>query len=204
MKRDGFSLLEVVLALAILTGAVVVLGELVRSGLRSAQLARDLSQAELWCETIAQEIAAGALPAQNVEHSPIQDAPGWFYSIESVNSSLPTGGGGGGGGGMGSGMGGMSGGGMSGGGMSSGGMGGGMSGGGMMMGGGGGLLRLKITIEQSPDLLRPARFTMVQWFRDPALIVNLAVPPPSAFLQSTANMPGTTSSTGMSGGSGAF
>ena len=199
MKRDGFSLLEVVLSLAILTGAVVVLGELIRSGLRSAQLARDLSQAELWCETIAQEIAAGALPAQNVEHAPIQDAPGWFYSIESVSSSLPTGGGSGGG--MGGGMGG--------GGMS-GGMGGGMSGGGMMMGGGGGLLRLKIIVEQSPDLLRPARFTMVQWFRDPALIVNTAVPPPSAFLQSTANMPGTTStsgssgSTGMSGGSGAF
>src|SRR5690242_4550584 len=36
----GFSLLEVVLALAILTAAIAVLGELVRSGLRNAQLAR--------------------------------------------------------------------------------------------------------------------------------------------------------------------
>lgn len=190
MKRDGFSLLEVVLSLAILTGAVVVLGELIRSGLRSAQLARDLSQAELWCETKAQEIAAGVLPAQAVERAPIQEAPGWFYSIEPVGSSLPVGGGGGGG---------------TGGGTTSG-MGGGMSGG-AMMGGGGALLRLKITVEQDPDRLRPARFSLVQWFRDPSLVMNQSVPPPSAFLQSTANMPGTTGttgSTGMSGGGGAF
>jgi hypothetical protein len=201
MKREGFSLLEVVLSLAILTGAVVVLGELVRSGLRSAQLARDLSQAELHCETIAQEIAAGALPAQPVERSPIDYAPGWFYSIESVNSSMPTSVGSGGmsGGGMGGGMsGGMS--------PGMGGMSGGM-GGGMMGGGGGGLLRLKITVEQNPDFVRPARYSLVQWFRDPSLIVNLAVPPPSAFLQSTANMPGTTGmsgTTGTSGTGGAF
>jgi hypothetical protein len=205
MKREGFSLLEVVLSLAILTGAVVVLGELVRSGLRSAQLARDLSQAELHCETIAQEIAAGALPAQPVERSPIDYAPGWFYSIESVNSSMPTGASSSGmnGGGMSGGMSGGMGGGMSG--MS--GMGGGMTGGGAMGGGGGGLLRLKITVEQNPDFVRPARYSLVQWFRDPSLIVNLAVPPPSAFLQSTANMPGTTGmsgTTGTSGTGGAF
>jgi hypothetical protein len=195
MKREGFSLLEVVLSLAILTGAVVVLGELVRSGLRSAQLARDLSQAELHCETIAQEIAAGALPAQPVERSPIDYAPGWFYSIESVNSSMPTGASSSGmnGGGMSGGMGG---------GMS--GMGGGMTGGGAMGGGGGGLLRLKITVEQNPDFVRPARYSLVQWFRDPSLIVNLAVPPPSAFLQSTANMPGTTGTSGATGTGGAF
>lgn len=197
MKRDGFSLLEVVLSLAILTGAVVVLGELVRSGLRSAQLARDLNQAEILCESKAQEIAAGVSPAQAVERSPIQDAPGWFYSIEMVSSSLP----------MGASTGGGTGGGMSGGSGMSGGTGGGaMMGGGQMMGGGGGLLRLKITVEQNPDFLRPARFTLVQWFRDPSLVVNLSVPPPSAFLQSTANMPGTTSTSGGSGtsGTGAF
>lgn len=192
MKRDGFSLLEVVLSLAILTGAVVVLGELVRSGLRSAQYARDLSQAELLCESIAQQVAAGIVPAQNVEHAAFGDeAPGWFYSVEPAGSSLPMGAGGGGtGGGTTSGM--------------SGGM-----GGGAMMGSGGGLIRLKVTVEQDPDRLRPARFSLVQWFRDPSLVVNQAVPPPSAFLQSTANMPGTTGvsgntgSTGMSGG-GAF
>lgn len=82
MKRDGFSLLEVILALAILTGAMVVLGELVRAGLRNAQLARDLSQAQLLCQSKLQEIEAGVTPPQPVGQTAIPDQPGWYYSIE--------------------------------------------------------------------------------------------------------------------------
>jgi general secretion pathway protein I len=65
-KSGGFSLLEVILALAILTGAVAVLGEIVRLGIRNAQVARDTTQAQLLCESKLAEITAGIIPSDPV------------------------------------------------------------------------------------------------------------------------------------------
>ena len=84
----GFSLLEVVLALAILTGAIAVLGEVVRTGVRNAQIARDQTQAQLLCESKLAEITAGIIPAESVqgamfETNPVDDGEiPWLYSIE--------------------------------------------------------------------------------------------------------------------------
>lgn len=91
----GFSLLEVVLALAILTASVAVVGELIRSGLRNAQVARDLSQAALIGESIVQQIESGQLPSQSSGASPVKDVPGWVYSIEPSNAPASASAGGG-------------------------------------------------------------------------------------------------------------
>lgn len=80
--RRGFTLLEVILSLAILAGALAVLGELVRLGLESAAEARDLSEAQLLCESLVAEIAAGAAYAEPVANQAIVDAAGWLYSVE--------------------------------------------------------------------------------------------------------------------------
>jgi general secretion pathway protein I len=90
---QGFSLLEVILALGILAGAVAVLGEVARNAIRSAQQARDLTVAELLCEGKMDEIIAGITPAEAVTDEPFDttdDAtlPDWLYSVEvdSINS----------------------------------------------------------------------------------------------------------------------
>ena len=57
----AFSLLEVILALAILAGAVAVFSELSRGALENAGTARDLARAELLCESKLAEIAAGLI-----------------------------------------------------------------------------------------------------------------------------------------------
>ncbi|HWB10498.1 MAG TPA: prepilin-type N-terminal cleavage/methylation domain-containing protein [Pirellulales bacterium] len=88
--RRGFSLLEVVLALAILTAAVAILGELIRAGLRNAQLARDLSKAELLCESTIYQIESGLLPPQPAQRSPVDQEPGWYYSVENESTGTPT------------------------------------------------------------------------------------------------------------------
>lgn len=121
----GFSLLEVILAIAILTASIAVLGELVRVGSRSAQLARDVSQAELLCDSMMSEIVAGLAPTQAVRQAAYPDYPGWLYSIEQdVSGQSPQ----------------------------------------------TGLLKLKVTVEQSPDeQRRPASFSLSQWILDPAL-----------------------------------
>lgn len=91
MKRAGFSLMEVILALTILAGAIAVLGEASRQSLRNAEAARDLARAQLLCESKLTEIACGLTPAQSVDNTPFDPAmtasidpsePAWLYSIE--------------------------------------------------------------------------------------------------------------------------
>ncbi len=96
-SERGFTLLEVMLALAILVGAITVLGEFGRMGLRSAKTSRDLTCAELLCESVMDEISAGILTPDPVQGASVEDpvqgtpvgdtetddvAP-WIYSIDS-------------------------------------------------------------------------------------------------------------------------
>ncbi len=87
-RRAGLSLLEVMLALAILGGSIAVVGELMRFGMRNAEAARDLSTAQVFCEAKINEIASGLLPPQAIANTPIEeianlDAAGlWLYSVD--------------------------------------------------------------------------------------------------------------------------
>jgi general secretion pathway protein I len=86
----GFSLLEVILALAILTGAIAVIGELVRVGTRNAEAARDLTQAQLLCESKLAEIASGLATVEPVSMARCPDDEDWLYSV-TVDSTAETG-----------------------------------------------------------------------------------------------------------------
>ena len=77
-SRRGLSLLEVVLALAILSGAFVALTQLVSTGLRAAADARDLTRAQIMAETVVSEIVAGVTPAATINQAELE--PGWLVS----------------------------------------------------------------------------------------------------------------------------
>lgn len=81
----GFSLLEIILALAILGGALAVLGSIVQVGTRTAKQARGRVAAELQCQSILTEIVAGLRPAEPVQSS-LVDFPDpeyiFLYSVE--------------------------------------------------------------------------------------------------------------------------
>lgn len=86
-RRGGFSLLEVILALAILTGAIAVLGELARLGLRNARITRDVTYAQLLCESKLAEITAGITLPEPCPPTPCGTVidpreADWLYSIE--------------------------------------------------------------------------------------------------------------------------
>ena len=53
--RRGLSLLEVMLAIAILGGSIAVIGELIRVGTISAAKTRDLTTAQILCESTLAE-----------------------------------------------------------------------------------------------------------------------------------------------------
>ncbi len=83
----GFTLLEIILALTILAGAVAVLGEVSRFGMRCAERARDMTHAQLLCEGKLAEIVAGIAPAEAVDGAAFESADDaepseWLYSVE--------------------------------------------------------------------------------------------------------------------------
>lgn len=80
--RRGLSLLEVILAVAILGGCLAVTGELVRMGVRHAEEARELTRAQLLCESKMEEIAAGVTALESASMVPFETDPDWTYTVD--------------------------------------------------------------------------------------------------------------------------
>ena len=86
--RRGLSLLEVVLAIAILGGSMVVLSQLINIGHDNAMDARDYSEAQILCDTKIAEVAAGAIASSSVSGADITEAPGWQYTLAIDKASI--------------------------------------------------------------------------------------------------------------------
>jgi len=69
-NRRGLTLLETMLAIAILGLSLAAIGVLVRFGMRNAERARDGTTAQIIAESVMNEVAAGSLPAQSIGLSP--------------------------------------------------------------------------------------------------------------------------------------
>ena len=89
-SRQGLSLLEVILSIAILGGSMVVIGQMYNLGYRSALQARFRSEANILVDSVMAELAAGVIPAESANGESIQGATGWTYSIE-IEDSLQSG-----------------------------------------------------------------------------------------------------------------
>ncbi|MCA9037170.1 MAG: hypothetical protein KDA91_18665 [Planctomycetaceae bacterium] len=71
-SRCGFSLMEIILATAILMGSVIVLARLAGMGRSTAQKAALLSQAHRTCERTINEIVLGQRPLQAVDRAVLE------------------------------------------------------------------------------------------------------------------------------------
>jgi len=80
--RGGFSLLEVLMAMGILLGCVIVLTELAAIGRAHATDAEILAKAQLLCQTRLNEMLAGAQPVMPVQDRTLDEEPGWEYSVK--------------------------------------------------------------------------------------------------------------------------
>src|SRR4051812_12128383 len=81
-NRSALSLLEVMLALAILGGSLAVISQLYAIGARQAIAARDLTEAEMWCEEKLAEISAGSTAPEPVSDAPLDEEGKFVYSVE--------------------------------------------------------------------------------------------------------------------------
>ncbi len=80
--RRGLSLLEVILSIAILGGAMVVIGQLFNLGYRSARQARLRNDANILCDSKMAELAAGVIETTSTGGQPIIENPDWNYSVD--------------------------------------------------------------------------------------------------------------------------
>ncbi len=79
--RQGLTLFEVLLSLAIFAGAMAAIGQLVSNGVRGAVKTRLETQAVLRAETIMAEVVSGVLPFQSTQNTPFSDDPAWHSSV---------------------------------------------------------------------------------------------------------------------------
>ncbi len=86
--RHGLSLIEVILALAILGVALAIIGEILRQGFISASEARWRSEAQLLCDSKMAEIASGILPLESASMTSIENNPDWEYEVEVSNAEI--------------------------------------------------------------------------------------------------------------------
>jgi prepilin-type N-terminal cleavage/methylation domain-containing protein len=83
MNARGFTLLEVILSLAILAGSLAALGEVMRRADQDAALARDETQAQVLAASIMDELISGFRPLAAVGQAVIDPTidPPWLCSI---------------------------------------------------------------------------------------------------------------------------
>jgi prepilin-type N-terminal cleavage/methylation domain-containing protein len=81
-RRSGFSLMEILVATAILLVAVGVLSELAYVGTRHASSAEEAATAQRICQNILEEILCGARSLETVSDTTVLEDPEWLYSVD--------------------------------------------------------------------------------------------------------------------------
>jgi general secretion pathway protein I len=86
----GFTLIEVILALVILGGALAIFGEVMQIANSNAVDARAETQAQLLASSVMDEIMAGVQDESPVSRQPleVEDATRWLYSVEIGTSDV--------------------------------------------------------------------------------------------------------------------
>ena len=81
--RPAFTLLEVILALAILAGAIAMIGELISLTSRNAADSEEETRAQLLAVSLMDEIVVGMTEARQASREPleVEDTTPWVYSI---------------------------------------------------------------------------------------------------------------------------
>ncbi len=86
----GFTLLEVILALAILAGSMAALGEVMQLAHRNATMTEAETQAQILAASLMDEFASGSRKLDVADQQTIDDKsdPPWVYSVAIENTNI--------------------------------------------------------------------------------------------------------------------
>src|SRR3954470_11043709 len=84
----GLSLMEVILATAILGGALATIGQLIQLGARRAAAARDLTMAQLYAESEMNRLSSGIDVLDTVKDEKYDTEGLYNYSVDAMTASL--------------------------------------------------------------------------------------------------------------------
>jgi len=86
----GFTLLEVILALAILAGSVVILGQVMRLASRNAADAHAETRAQILAASKMDEIISGMVPREDAVREPldVEDTMPWLFSVTLTDTTF--------------------------------------------------------------------------------------------------------------------
>ncbi len=85
----GYTLLEVILSLAILGGSMVVVGRGFFLGYKSVRNARLINAANRIADSTMAQLAAGAIEPQGAGKTPVAGETDWTYSVEIQQATEP-------------------------------------------------------------------------------------------------------------------
>ncbi|MFO7641154.1 MAG: prepilin-type N-terminal cleavage/methylation domain-containing protein [Candidatus Competibacteraceae bacterium] len=89
VHQHGFSLLEVLVAFAILSVSLGAILQVFATGLRNAGMADDYTRATLYAESILAAIGREAPPGAGVRDGPIDDQFSWRSTVSEHTDGLP-------------------------------------------------------------------------------------------------------------------
>ncbi|HET6425141.1 MAG TPA: hypothetical protein VFG20_15750 [Planctomycetaceae bacterium] len=92
-RRRAFTLLEIVLGMAIFFGSLAIFSQILWNGSRAAVQSQLRSQALVRCEAKLGEVVAGALPFQSQANQTFSSEPadvGWTWSVEIQPTNHPN------------------------------------------------------------------------------------------------------------------
>ena len=88
-RQGGFSLLEVLVAFAILSISLGVLLQVFATGLRNASVADDYTRATLYAESILAAYGREAPLSEGVREGPINDQFSWRGTVSAYTEDVP-------------------------------------------------------------------------------------------------------------------
>ena len=81
-NRKGLSLLEVILAIALLGTSMAIIHQMLGVGYRGATETQMMTDASILVDTKMAEVAAGVIPLESANGVLIEENPDWVYSVD--------------------------------------------------------------------------------------------------------------------------
>lgn len=90
-SRHGFSLMEVITALAIFLLSLIALGQLLNLSTTLARDTKDLQRASQLCRSKMNEVVAGAVSLSSQADASFEEDPNWVWSLDCQEDSSISG-----------------------------------------------------------------------------------------------------------------